>query len=337
MNSSLRDLLSRVTLGEVQTYANVSVRPLFLPSSPQIPYTTLSRALRSGRFAITEISEGGSVPDLRVVNDLDDPVLLLDGEELKGAKQNRVTNATILVDARGRLVIPVSCTEQGRWSYTSDRFDDSNVVMTASHRAAKSEEVRRSLERDRSFRSDQAAVWQRVTQMHDDLSIQSATGAMRDAYEHHRSRLEAFESAFPCEDEQRGLAVAVDGKIVGLDLLSRPSAYADLHPKLVQSYAMDAITRGHGQAKDALSGEEIQVFLERLVDLHETRHDSVGLGADYRYEGEDEDGAVLVGSALLVNDEPVHVTFFRLETDGRSVTSRMARYDERSRFRRRSA
>ena len=71
---------------------------------------------------ITEVSEGGSVPELQVVNETGRHVLLFDGEELKGAKQNRILNSTILVEAGSRLTVPVSCTESGRWSYQSDEF-----------------------------------------------------------------------------------------------------------------------------------------------------------------------------------------------------------------------
>jgi hypothetical protein len=36
-------------------------------------------------------------------------VLILDGEELVGTKQNRIVNTTILVAAGCEIVIPVSC------------------------------------------------------------------------------------------------------------------------------------------------------------------------------------------------------------------------------------
>jgi hypothetical protein len=52
---------------------------------------------------IEEVNEAGAVPTLRLTSTADRPVLLLDGEELIGAKQNRVLNTTVLVAAGARL------------------------------------------------------------------------------------------------------------------------------------------------------------------------------------------------------------------------------------------
>jgi hypothetical protein len=57
-----------------------------------------------------------------VVNRGPEPVLIIDGEELVGAKQNRVVNLTILVAAQSALTIPVSCVEAGRWTARSRAF-----------------------------------------------------------------------------------------------------------------------------------------------------------------------------------------------------------------------
>jgi hypothetical protein len=64
-------------------------------------------------------------------------VLILDGEELVGAKQNRIVNTTILVAAGAEIVIPVSCVEQGRWTYKSDAFSSKHRVMSPSIRKVK--------------------------------------------------------------------------------------------------------------------------------------------------------------------------------------------------------
>ena len=59
--------------------------------------------------------KGGSVPDLLVENRGDVRVLFLEGEELIGAKQNRILNTSVLVAAHTKVKIPVSCVERGRW------------------------------------------------------------------------------------------------------------------------------------------------------------------------------------------------------------------------------
>ena len=63
---------------------------------------------------VTKLSEGGSVQQLLFVNEGERPVLLLDGEELVGAKQNRILNLTILAPPKQRIVVPVSRVEAGR-------------------------------------------------------------------------------------------------------------------------------------------------------------------------------------------------------------------------------
>lgn len=76
----------------------------------------------SDRARVTEVSEAGSVPFLQVANGADRPLLLVDGEELIGAKQNRILNTTVLVAAHAEVTIPVSCVERGRWGYRGREF-----------------------------------------------------------------------------------------------------------------------------------------------------------------------------------------------------------------------
>ena len=111
--------------------------PLLAPDG-KFHYRTLSDALASSDIVITEVSAGGSVPELMVVNRGSTAVLLIDGEELAGAKQNRVLNTSILLAARSETRIPVSCTEQGRWSYASPAFAESGNIMAQKVRAMKS-------------------------------------------------------------------------------------------------------------------------------------------------------------------------------------------------------
>jgi hypothetical protein len=110
MEKLITDYLSSIELGNVQQCKNMAAFPLFTSLDHGPEYLTLKEALALGVLTITEISEGGSVPNLKAINAGDMPILLLDGEELAGAKQNRVLNTTILLKEHSETVIPVSCT-----------------------------------------------------------------------------------------------------------------------------------------------------------------------------------------------------------------------------------
>ncbi len=98
-------------VGEPVEHRGIVVVPLFPLQDPVARYATLDDALARG-FEITETGPAGTVPELAVSNPLDDAVLLYDGEELVGAKQNRILDVSVLVAARSKLAIPVSCVEQ---------------------------------------------------------------------------------------------------------------------------------------------------------------------------------------------------------------------------------
>jgi ARG/rhodanese/phosphatase superfamily protein len=111
-----------VTFGVPIDHGVLRVVPLLGDDDPACEYVTLDEALAAGAITITEVSEEGRIPDLRVRNTGSKPVLIIDGEELVGAKQNRVLNLTVLIGAYTETTIPVSCVEAGRWRHLSRHF-----------------------------------------------------------------------------------------------------------------------------------------------------------------------------------------------------------------------
>ena len=89
MRSVAKELQS-ITVGDPTHFGGLTIFPLFRNgSAPAEPgYTLLEEAIGRGTARITELGAGGSVPELRFENLGETPVLLLDGEELVGAKQN---------------------------------------------------------------------------------------------------------------------------------------------------------------------------------------------------------------------------------------------------------
>ncbi len=303
----VQETLLALEIREAQHFENMTVLPLFSAIGHGPSYLTLGEALEQRLLTVKEVDAGGSVPELYAVNGAGVPVLLLDGEELIGAKQNRVVNTTILLDARSETVIPVSCTEQGRWHHVSESFSDSNVVMASRIRARKTRSVSRSLETRACFASDQSGVWGGIAEMQSEAGVSSRTGAMKDVYERRSADLSDYLNSFSCIPGQRGILSFVNGQISGLDFVASEAAYPKLHAKLVKSYAMDALLR-QGSRKDMPDLGSARAFIESAAAAPESVFDSVGMGRDHRYESPSA-----VGSALVCDDTVVHMAFFRVE------------------------
>jgi len=122
MQEAIKPYLDQIKIVRKQSFRNMAMFPLLSAETSDLDCLLLDEALREGWVEVVEVSEEGSVPELRITNKSPKMVLLLDGEELVGAKQNRIVNTTILIQGNTTMVIPVSCVEQGRWSYHSPPF-----------------------------------------------------------------------------------------------------------------------------------------------------------------------------------------------------------------------
>ena len=144
---TINDTLNHLHLGKATTFEGMTVFPLFSDQLREKDYLTLDEALEQKQARVIETSDEGDVPNLLFENLGNSRVLLVDGDELVGAKQNRIINLTILVPAHTKVEIPVSCVEAGRWSYRSREFSSAKRAMFSRARAAKAEQVTVRLKR----------------------------------------------------------------------------------------------------------------------------------------------------------------------------------------------
>jgi hypothetical protein len=155
-----------------------------------------------------------------VVNRSDLPILLIDGEELQGAKQNRVVSLTTLVAAMSALDVPVVCVEQGRWNAVGGHFAVGEAFMNPSGRGRKLADVCRSLATGGEGDADQSAVWDGVQSVLRDLGVESQTQALADAYTPLREEIEAFVQGFAVVPGQLGAVFMMGEQLVGVVLLA---------------------------------------------------------------------------------------------------------------------
>jgi hypothetical protein len=265
---------------------------------------TLDTAFDRSEIEIQETSESGSVPELKLINRSHSPVLLLDGEELVGAKQNRVINLTVLVPADSELLIPVSCVESGRWNYNSRKFDRSDRAHFARGRAKKMASVSQSLRDSGERCSNQGEVWADIDDKFDCLELDSSTSAMSDMFEDVASSIEEYAQKLAAQPDQSGAFYFIHGKFAGIELFDRPGAYAQLHTKLLNSYAIDALEAPPINEMRADLSSALR-FLEAIAGGKWEEYDAIGLGKDHRLLT----GRAAAG-ALTVNGQVVQLSGF---------------------------
>jgi len=305
MKSQLSQLINQISFGTPQSYNNLTMVPLLKEEDEKIQYTSLKKALAENLIEITEVNEVGHVPELKVVNKSDEYILIIDGEQFVGAKQNRIINASILIDKHSHTIINVACVEEGRWSYKSKNFGDSDFMLEKNIREKKMMSVLTSLKTANYFRADQGEIWDEVHNFQMKVNFRSKTSSMEDAYKSREKELKDFSKSFQVRPMQRGMLIFVDGKISGIEYLSSKEVFSEYFEKILHSYTAGAFFDQKNVIEQVDYLDEAKKFLLSLSDSKESKFKSIGLGDDIRLESNST-----LASALIVNDEVIHLVGF---------------------------
>ena len=226
-------------------------------------------------------------------------MLLLEGETLVGAKQNRTLNVSVLCPP-GRTVVPVSCVEAGRWDVARP-MSRSVRHVPPSLRRTKTASVAESVRAGEGRRSDQQEVWAAVGGYAKRFAAPVPTGVLEDVYRHVDRELHALVADLRPERGQHGVAVAVGSRVIGLDLFDTPDTLEAYWDGLLAGYALDAI----GQPAVKANGAAVREFVEATVRAEGRETEAVGLGRELHLAA---DG--VTGFALRWEGAVVHLAAF---------------------------
>jgi len=316
-------------LGEAQHHNRLTIFPILAEEDRILPYHLMADALAEGILTIGE-KDGGQVPVLLARNAGPDPILILDGEQLVGARQNRMTNRSILLPPHATTEIPVSCMEQGRWHFVGNDFASApQHAPSRIRRRAREAEVKasyvaerrgpgvRSSHRDLS--AAQGQVWDEIRDFGDKLGGASSTGALDSIYARRRKEMEAWMRAYPLRPRQIGLLAYVGSGPLGLDAVGSPGLFTELHQRILTGYILDAMESGEEWGPDApqpssassasepVSASRAEAFVDTVRATERTPSESVGLGEYRILRGE------TLGGELAHDDHLVHLSAFPAE------------------------
>jgi len=264
-------LTATYTLGSPQVAGPLAVYPVFGPP-PALDYQGLSKAIKHGAF-IKELGQGASVRQVIVENPTDLPILIYEGEQIKGAQQNRSFDTSILIPAKSGIPVPVSCIERGRWDggRHSEPFAVSDIAADPALRSVKRQFANRP---GGDGRPDQGRVWQEVGSRLEAFGVESRTDSLEDLFAERHGALEDLRKPLVAVSGQVGSVVEISGRPVALDLVSRSEVFAQLAPALNSGYALQAMRAKPVKPDD----ERAERFLARAVRSRRELTANYGLG-----------------------------------------------------------
>jgi hypothetical protein len=291
-------------------------------------FLTLDEGLRSAEVVVTEsgnvrglvrgrprpvVDTGAQVNQLVLVNNSKRPLVLLAGEIITGGKQDRVIGADRIIPPESDPIdLGVFCVEPGRWTGSTMKFGTSGYAPMALP----------SVRNKAMAAKDQQQVWAEVGRARERVAagvpgaapMVSQTTSLAQVMDNDEVKRKLDSVAQPIQhsyvirqlrnQNAVGVVVAVSGRIVWADLFASTDLLEKYWPKLVRSYAAEAvITRAKG-GEPSLS--EAQAFLSRMEGRHETVNSEPGV---YRHTEISGDGfrAFELTSLLPKTGFDVHV------------------------------
>lgn len=281
-------------LGAPVTSGNLTVFPVIASAwSGANEFITLDEGLKSGKVTITELGvgrrpggrgprEGAEVNTLSLTNRTGRTLILLAGEMLIGGKQDRIVDRDQLVPPDDLpIALGVFCVEHGRWQGASTSFGQSqrasgsqapgarNFLAAGSGGGAGGGQIATPAVREKAEAGkDQSGVWSKVAETTEVLNVTSNTGALTRAYQDGSlaRKSHVYESQIRYRIGGKnvvGVVVAVSGQLVAADIFASPSLFGRYWPKLLKSYALEALGSSN-TAAGRIDQLDAQAFLSRV-------------------------------------------------------------------------
>lgn len=289
------------------SHGNLTIFPVVAATTYDTrAFLTLDEGLRSGEVVVAESGQveglrrghpvrggggGAQVNRLVLINNSDKPLILLAGEIVTGGKQDRVVGKDRIVPAQSDPIdLSVFCVEPGRWVGASSQFDAKATPM-----------AQPSVRKEAMADKDQSKVWAEVgrsrTAMADAVAAAPAvagggaaetveitgTSSYARAMGSAPAKAQVDAVAAPIERSYSslirelrarnavGVVAAVNGRLIWADVFASPALLEKYWPKLVRSYATEAVTtRAAGKVPSLDAAQDFLAQVEGTREVSES-------------------------------------------------------------------
>lgn len=276
------DWVSQVKVSEPVVHDNLAVYFLKSDKRDDRTFLTLNEGLKQNLVVVAEKGENGQVNRLVIENKSDHPLFLQEGDRVTGGKQDRTIYSSLVIAPRsGPQEIPTFCVEQSRWQAgeTGKNFKGNSNPGYASN----------AVRRASKLYKNQGVVWDNVAKTKQLLmkiiGTKSATSSLNETQDSEKvvSSTKPFVTKLAKAVEQHedlvGLAFAVNGKIVEVNIYPGQNLVKRVYPRLLETYALDAIVEAKtdqaGAQRQAPSAKQVLAMLQAPVQKAAARNEKI--------------------------------------------------------------
>lgn len=301
-----RVLRKEIKIGEPIFLRNLLIFPLTDGHERSDGVAGIDDLISHRRCRIVEV-DPPQIESIRIDNLSERHLLMLDGEEITGAMQNRIAAASCLVEANTSQRIPAFCVEEGRWQASKKNLDffSGNSLSYPGLRAI----ICGKRPSGAETKNRQRAVWQEITRKLLNTRVSSQTSSMHDIYEKLDDEVNRYlEDARGLEGAQ-GLMAAASDRFLALDLFGTTTLFEIFKEKLLKSYALEALE--YRNQPTSLHHDLPSKTIEILNKTKLRGAPTVGLGRGYHFSSRGLVGKILLlPDALAADRKLLHLCLF---------------------------
>lgn len=231
---NLNEIIKKIRLGEKYFLRNIVITPIYLQIdlTEKKEFLSLDESIEKN-YSI-KITDTGNINQVNIQNNTENPLFVMDGEQLTGGLQNRMFVHSFTLEPQRRDNYKVFCIEAGRWNGNTRVFNTQNDLSYSKVRLLNLITTRTKL------RNKQDIIWKEIENKSKNLNYYSKTSSLTDLNRFMDRTADDYIANYKYSNEN-GYLVEHNDNIVSIEILNENSMVQKLYKKMLKSYIYDAI------------------------------------------------------------------------------------------------
>lgn len=315
----LQASIDKMLIRDCVSFKGIDIYPILIEEKTNTTLITLDEALKSQKAEVLEI---GVVNEVIIKNkSLENSILILEGTIVKGGKQNRVINTTLILDKESEYKVPTTCVEQSRWSYNvpSDFFTSNSTLepdttlefnnhflssgyLSPTMYCSLNKSVNKGLSSG-NYCANQGEMWNEIQTFNSSLDVKSSTNDYTKVFRDKEKEINEYYEKFKEGLDNivfNGLLAIIKGKKMFLNFSCDPEIMDVRLKPFIESIVVESFNL---EQVSTIEPQKMEEFLNLLPNIAIKTYKNKSGDLDIRFDDKD-----VVGSYYIHDNDLIFLT-----------------------------